>query len=358
MRGTMKKNQLPKAGRNVSEPRKTPDREPNYSAGDDDFDVPEPEEVGAAGAEGSAPLISFTAPENTSGTRIDLFLARLVPQFSRARLQGWLDQDRIWVDGAPAGPRTRVLGGEAVQVFTAPTLEQTAFEPEAMPLTILFEDAHVLVINKPAGLVVHPAAGNWSGTLLNGLLHHVPKLAKVPRAGIVHRLDKETTGLMVVARTLEAQTALVRQLQARSVRREYLAIVAGAVAVAGKVDAPIGRHPTQRKQMAVLAADATGAKPAITHYAPVANYARGASLVECRLETGRTHQIRVHMRHVGHPLVGDQTYGTVPSRAWFGRQALHARKLAFAHPATGRTVAYEVPVPPDMAALMTQLANE
>ena len=327
----------------------------NYSAGDDDFDLA----AAALGvAESAAATIELVTPENPDGTRIDLFLSRLVPQFSRARLQAWLDAGRINVDGAPASAKTRLLGGEVVLIVTAPSAEQQAFAAEPVPLHIVFEDAHIIVLNKRAGLVVHPAAGNWSGTVLNGLLHHAPALAQVPRAGIVHRLDKDTSGLMAVAKTLEAQTALVRQLQARTVRREYIAVVAGAVTAAGTVDAPIGRHPSQRTQMAVLAAGAAGAKPAITHYAPLAAYARGATLMECRLETGRTHQIRVHLRHIGHALVGDPVYGVLPSRTWFARQALHARTLAFQHPQTKRLVTFEAPPPPDMAALIAVLERE
>ncbi len=318
----------------------------NYSAGDDDFDP---------AADSAGELIAFRAPENPQGKRIDLFLSRLVPQFSRARLQDWLGTGRVKLDGVPAGSKTRLLGGEWVELTTAPTPEENAFAPEPIALDIRFEDRDVIIINKPPGLVVHPGAGNWSGTMLNGLLHHAPALAAVPRAGIVHRLDKETSGLMVVAKTLEAQTSLVRQLQARSVRREYLAVAAGSVASAGTIDASIGRHPTQRKLMAVLDAAATGAKPAVTHYVPLASYRSGATLVECRLETGRTHQIRVHLRHIGHPLVGDQVYGVMPSRAWFGRQALHAGRLAFEHPAQKKVVAYEMAPPADMAALLAEL---
>ena len=344
-----------KKGARFSVPAQAPKHVPNYSAGDDDFDLV----VAALGAaDSAAATIELVTPENPDGTRIDLFLSRLVPQFSRARLQTWLDDGRISADGVPASAKTRLLGGEAVRIVTTPTAEQHAFAPEAVPLDIVFEDAHVIVINKRAGLVVHPAAGNWSGTVLNGLLHHAPLLAGVPRAGIVHRLDKDTSGLMMVAKTLEAQTALVRQLQARTVRREYLAVVAGSITQAGTVDAPIGRHPTQRTLMAVLAADATGAKPAITHYTPLASYARMATLIECRLETGRTHQIRVHLRHVSHALVGDPVYGVLPSRGWFGRQALHARKLAFKHPHSKRLVTFEAPLPADMAALIATLESE
>ena len=327
----------------------------NYSAGDDDFDLAA---AALGAAESAAATIELVTPENPDGTRIDLFLSRLVPQFSRARLQTWLDDGRISADGAPATAKTRLLGGEAVRIVTAPSAEQQAFAPEPVPLDILFEDAHIIVLNKRPGLVVHPAPGNWSGTVLNGLLHHAPLLARVPRAGIVHRLDKDTSGLMAVAKTLEAQTALVRQLQTRTVRREYLAVAAGVVTQAGTVDAPIGRHPSQRTQMAVLAADAAGAKPAVTHYTPLAVYARGATLLECRLETGRTHQIRVHLRHIGHALAGDAVYGAMPSRAWFGRQALHARKLAFKHPHTKRLVTFDAPPPADMAALIAALESE
>ena len=318
-------------------------------------------------ADGAAPgpgqgarsdTLSLIAPENPERTRIDLLLSRMVPQFSRARLQEWLEAGRVTVDGASAGAKTRVKGGEQLEIKVAPDPEETAFSAENIPLDIVFEDATLIVLNKPAGLVVHPAAGNWSGTALNGLLHHAPQLAGVPRAGIVHRLDKETTGLMVVAKTVEAQTHLVRQLQAHTVKRNYLAVVAGQVRAGGTVNAPIGRHPSNRMQMAVLRAEDAGAKAAVTHYAPRALYARGASLIECRLETGRTHQIRVHMRHIGHALVGDQVYGTQPSRSWFGRQALHAQKLALTHPNSGREVAFEAAPPADLAELINQMEKE
>ena len=337
---------------------------PNYSAAEEDDDVFDaapgvaPDAAPGPGAAPSAQAIHAVAPDNPQGTRIDLVLARMVPQFSRARLQTWLDEGRITVDGASAGARTRLWGGEAVAIDPAAAPEQQAFTPEPIPLDIAFEDASVLVINKPAGLVVHPAAGNWSGTLLNGLLHHAPALARVPRAGIVHRLDKDTSGLMVVAKTLEAQTSLVRQLQARSMRREYLAVAAGRVEHSGTVDAAIGRHPTQRTLMAVLDAGAPGAKLAITHYQPLAYYARGATLLSCRLDTGRTHQIRVHLRYLGHALAGDQVYGVAPSRSWFARQALHARTLAFLHPANDKLMTHEAAPPQDLALLMRELKRE
>ena len=317
------------------------------------------EMTAAETAAGLPKVLYLTAPENPERLRIDLILARLVPQFSRARLQEWLGAGRITADGAIAGAKTWLKGGERIEIAAAPDPAETAFAAENIPLDIVFEDAALLVLNKPAGLVVHPAAGNWSGTVLNGLLHHAPQLSGIPRAGIVHRLDKETTGLMVVAKTVEAQTHLVRQLQARSVKRTYLALVAGEVGYAGTVDAPIGRHPAHRTQMAVLREGEAGAKPAITHYAPLKVYARGtkraASLVECRLETGRTHQIRVHLRHIGHPLAGDQVYGTLPSRGWFGRQALHACRLSFAHPVSGVEVAFDAAPPPDLEALIQQM---
>ena len=316
------------------------------------------ERLGEAGGTVPGPvpdILRMLAPENPERTRIDLLLSRMVPQFSRARLQEWLEAGRVTADGAIAGAKTRVKGGELLEIKVAPDPEETAFSAENIPLDIVFEDAALIVLNKPAGLVVHPAAGNWSGTALNGLLHHAPQLAGVPRAGIVHRLDKETTGLMVVAKTVAAQTHLVRQLQAHTVKRNYLAVVAGQVRAGGTVNAPVGRHPSNRMQMAVLRDEDAGAKPAVTHYAPLALYERGASLVECRLETGRTHQIRVHMRHLGHALVGDQVYGTQPSRGWFGRQALHAKKLELTHPKSGRQVRFEAAPPADMAELIQQL---
>ena len=326
----------------------------------EDEDYSAAAEVETAGAApGSEPeTLRLTAPENPHRVRIDLLLSRLVPQFSRARLQEWLEAGRVTVDGAAAAAKTRLKGGERIAIEVAPDPQETAFTAENIPLDIVFEDATLIVLNKPAGLVVHPAAGNWSGTALNGLLHHAPQLAGVPRAGIVHRLDKDTTGLMVVAKTVEAQTHLVRQLQAHTVKRNYLAVVAGTVRAGGTVNAPIGRHPSNRMQMAVLRAEDAGAKAAVTHYAPRALYARGASLIECRLETGRTHQIRVHMRHIGHALVGDQVYGTQPSRSWFGRQALHAQKLALTHPNSGREVAFEAAPPADLAELINQMEKE
>ena len=315
--------------------------------------VEEDADYSPEGGEESA--ISLVAAANPASHRIDLALARQVPQFSRARLQQWLEAGRIEVDGRAAGPKSRLFGGEAIVIRPEARVEDAAYVPEAMALDVVAEDESFIVINKPPGLVVHPAAGNWSGTLLNGLLHYRPALAQVPRAGIVHRLDKDTSGLMVVAATLEAQTALVRQLQARTVHRAYLAVAVGKFGKAGTVRASIGRHPAQRTLMAVLAAEASGAREAITYYKPMRALGTVATLLECRLETGRTHQIRVHMKHLGHPLVGDQQYGTLPSRAWFGRQALHARRLEFEHPATGKQVSFAADAPADFEALLKKL---
>ena len=286
--------------------------------------------------------------------RLDQALARLFPAHSRSRLQAWLKAGRITLDGAAADAKHKIWGGEALWVDAAPSQEVLAETAEDIPLALVHEDEHILVLDKPVGLVVHPGSGNWSGTLLNALLHHAPELAELPRAGIVHRLDKDTSGLMVVARTLEAHTDLVRQLQARTVRRHYYALVTGEVAGAGRVDAPIGRHPQQRTRMAVVGSG----RPAVTHFQVCERFAR-ATLVECRLETGRTHQIRVHMTHIGHPLVGDATYGRRrtgnPLLDEFPRQALHAFRLGLRHPASGAELAWESPLAADFAALLAQL---
>jgi 23S rRNA pseudouridine1911/1915/1917 synthase len=282
-------------------------------------------------------------------------LSRLLPMYSRSRIAHWIRCQRIEIDGRPALPKNRIRGGETVRIDPAPDPAETAAAAEDIPLDVAYEDAALLVINKPAGLVVHPGSGNWSGTLLNALLKHAPALEGVPRAGIVHRLDKDTSGLLVVAKTLTAQTSLVRQLQAHTVRREYLAIVHGKVGRGGSVDAPVGRHPTQRTRMAVVARG----KPAVTHYAVLRQFAK-ATLLRCRLETGRTHQIRVHMQSIGHPLVGDPVYAkqrTVRDAALarFRRQALHAEKLELLHPEHGGSMAWQADAPADMQALMAEL---
>ena len=294
--------------------------------------------------------ISLVIPHTLAGLRLDQALSKMLPDYSRARLQGWIKEDLVRVDDQSAIAKQKVWGGERVQVTPQAHPEENAFKPQAMDLAIVYEDETILVINKPAGLVVHPAAGNWEGTLLNALLHHRPALAQIPRAGIVHRLDKDTTGLLVVACTLEAQTDLVRQLQARTVSRRYIAVVSGAVRADGVVDAPIGRHPVHRTRMAVVP---TG-RPARTHYA-VRDRLRDATALECRLETGRTHQIRVHMASIGHPLLGDDTYAPRPVAAQFDRQALHAWRLGLIHPKSGADVAWEVPLPDDLVQLIDSL---
>lgn len=287
------------------------------------------------------------------GVRLDKALSQLLPQYSRSRLQQWIEAGNVRVDGQPARGKAQMLGDEIVLVEPQAAPEEGAYTPEAMALNIVHEDEAILVLDKPAGLVVHPAAGNWSGTLLNGLLHHAPALAGVPRAGIVHRLDKDTSGLMVVARTIEAQTDLVRQLQARSVTREYLALAWGTPQLNGQVDAPIGRHPRDRLRMTV--SRHSSAKPALTHYQRLAGGMldrHPVSLLRCRLETGRTHQIRVHMQSLGFALVGDPLYGKPHLAPFFPRQALHAQRLALIHPATHVECAWRAPVPQDLRDLL------
>jgi 23S rRNA pseudouridine1911/1915/1917 synthase len=300
-------------------------------------------------------------PEAMAGMRLDQAAAELFPDFSRERLKGWIKQGALSMDGAPARPRDKIHGGERLTLDTV-IEDEARWEPQAIALDIVFEDDDVLVIDKPAGLVVHPGAGNADGTLLNAVLHHCPQLAAVPRAGIVHRLDKDTTGLMVVAKTLAAQTSLVEQLQARSVSREYDAVVIGVMTSGGTVDAPIGRHPKDRKRQAVTASG----KPAVTHYRVVERF-RGHTHVRCKLETGRTHQIRVHMAHRRFALIGDALYSgrlKLPAGASdtlkeilreFPRQALHARKLAFIHPASGKPVEFRAELADDLLMLLDYL---
>jgi 23S rRNA pseudouridine1911/1915/1917 synthase len=303
--------------------------------------------------------LSFICPPEAAGKRLDQALAQLLPQYSRSRLQGWIKAGQLRVDGQETRDvRHKLRGGEFCVLTPAPDMAALAHAPEDIALDIIFADAALIVINKPAGLVVHPGNGNWSGTLLNALLHHDPELVRIPRAGIVHRLDKETSGLMVVARTLEAQTQLVRQLQARSVKREYLAVATGEIPRGGTVDAPIGRHPTHRVKMAVVRAQrGDSGKPAVTHYQALECFT-GATLLACQLETGRTHQIRVHMAHIGHPLLGDPVYGRVQANLpAFHRQALHATRLTLAHPVNGETMRWEAPLPEDMRALLERLRH-
>lgn len=287
------------------------------------------------------------------GTRLDKVLSQLVSQYSRSRIQQWIEAGYVTVDGQPARVKMVVLGDETVIIQPQAGPEERAFTPEHIELSIVYEDASIMVIDKPAGLVVHPGAGNWSGTLLNGLLHHFPAINRVPRAGIVHRLDKDTSGLMVVAKTLQAQTELVRQLQARSIKREYLALVWGSPQISGKVDGAIGRHPRDRIKMVV--SESAQAKPAVTYYERIATGTikrHAVSLMRCRLETGRTHQIRVHMQSIGFSLVGDALYGKQHLVSVFGRQALHAYRLGLAHPESGANDEWNTPLPVDFAGLL------
>ncbi|ROQ17043.1 ribosomal large subunit pseudouridine synthase D [Marinimicrobium koreense] len=305
---------------------------------------------------------STRVPPDMAGMRFDQVASGLFPEFSRARLQSWIKDGQLTLDGRIAKPKERLLGGETLRL-EAELEAQGEWEPEAIDLNIVYEDDDLLVINKPAGLVVHPAAGNHTGTLLNALLHHCPALEGVPRAGIVHRLDKDTTGLMVVAKTLSAHTDLVEQLQERIVSREYEAVAIGTMTGGGTVDAPIGRHPRQRKLMAVLE---RGGKRAVTHYRLLERFAAHTH-IRVKLETGRTHQIRVHMAHIRHPLVGDATYAgrfKIPKGASdelihelksFPRQALHAARLGLEHPGTGEYREWTAPLPDDFQSLLAAL---
>ncbi|XZG71237.1 23S rRNA pseudouridine(1911/1915/1917) synthase RluD [Chitinibacteraceae bacterium HSL-7] len=304
----------------------------------------------------------LTASNDVAGMRLDAALAQMLPEFSRSRLTGWIKDDRVKVDGQPASPKTKIWGGESIEVTPEANPEEVSFTAEPVEINVVYEDDAIVVINKAAGLVVHPGAGNWSGTVLNGLLYRYPELAHVPRAGIVHRLDKDTSGLMVVARTLAAQNHLVKQLQARTVKRVYAAVSQGLVPHDGTVDAPIGRHPRERIKMAVTG----NGKAAVTHYRVVERFS-SHTLVECKLETGRTHQIRVHMAHLGFPLAADPVYGgraklfapeIMIALEDFGRQALHAKKLALVHPITGKTMEWRSQLPEDMQQLVLALRNE
>ena len=300
-----------------------------------------------------------------SGKRLDQVAAELFGDYSRSRIKQWIDDGALQVDGQVRKPKDRLVGGE--QLTLQATIEPAGeWQPEPITLNIVYEDDHLLVINKPTNLVVHPAAGNYSGTLLNGLLHHCPSLENVPRAGIVHRLDKDTTGLMVVAKTLAAHHDLVRQLQARSVKREYEAVVQGTMTGGGTVEAAIGRHPRSRTKMAVVS---HGGKEAITHYRLIHKF-RDHTHIRLGLETGRTHQIRVHMAHISHPLVGDATYAgrmKLPKgasgeliellRNGFKRQALHAASLALVHPHSGEIMEWDAALPADFENLLDVLSN-
>ena len=291
-------------------------------------------------------------PTAMGGLRLDQALAKLFPQYSRSRLQAWLESGHIRIDGAQSHSRKAVTGGEKIDLKPPPPPSDVP-QAQKMPLKIVHEDAALIIIDKPAGLVVHPGAGVPDRTLLNALLAHAPALAGVPRAGIVHRLDKDTSGLLVVAKTIEAQISLVRQLAERSVRRVYLAVVQGDPPASGMIDAPVGRDERARVRMAV----SHRGKPARTAYRVLERYG-SAALVECRLETGRTHQIRVHFQHIRHPLVGDQTYrrGTRHGIA-FERQALHAAELSLVHPTSGETMTWKSAPPRDFRKLLGVLRH-
>jgi 23S rRNA pseudouridine1911/1915/1917 synthase len=311
-------------------------------------------------AEDTAPRTAVV-PAEASGRRFDAVLAELFPEFSRSRLAEWIKSGDAVLDGRQARPRDPVRGGETVTLTVVLEI-QTRSEPEDIALDVLHEDADVFVLNKPAGLVVHPGAGNPAGTLVNALLHRDPGLATLPRAGIVHRLDKDTSGVMVVARTLPAHTALVAQLSAREVHRQYLAVVVGALVSGGTANAPIDRHPRDRLRQTVR----EDGREAVTHYRLRERF-RAHTLLECRLETGRTHQIRVHMAHIKHPIIGDPLYGgalklpkgatteLIESLRGFKRQALHAETLEFVHPLSGEPIRCSTPMPADMQALVAVL---
>jgi 23S rRNA pseudouridine1911/1915/1917 synthase len=308
----------------------------------------------------------LVVPESHAGLRVDVALQQLLPEFSRSKLQEWIKDEFVLVNQSYVSVKHKVYAGDEIKVIVQENPENNAFLPEAIPLDIIFEDETLLVINKPAGMVVHPAVGNWSGTLLNALLHHVPDIAHVPRCGIVHRLDKETSGLLVVAKTLSAQTHLVQQLQARTVKREYRAIVWGQLWKNGKVGQPIGRHPSIRTRMAVH----LSGKPAVTHYEILERFGVHTYL-RCNLETGRTHQIRVHMQYLKAPIVGDPVYGLksiMPIKSMsdtlrqhilgFHRQALHAIRLGLIHPLSNEAMEWSIDLPDDMKALLEMIRLE
>jgi len=308
--------------------------------------------------------LELVIPDEMRGRRLDQALAELVPEYSRSRLQQWIRSGEVTLDNRSQQAKAKVMGGENVRI-DAEIIAQTASEPEPIPLDLVYEDEALLVVNKPAGLVVHPAVGNPAGTLLNALLNYDESLVGLPRAGIVHRLDKNTSGLMVVARNLTAHKRLVEALQARVVKREYLTVVHSVLTAGGRIEAPIGRHPVDRKRMAVV----SGGKEAVTHYRVEERY-RAHTLVRVQLETGRTHQIRVHMAHQHIPVLGDPAYGgrlRMPKGAdaafrdllsGFRRQALHATQLGLTHPISNEEMRWQAEVPEDMAQLIEVLRED
>jgi 23S rRNA pseudouridine1911/1915/1917 synthase len=308
--------------------------------------------------------LSATIPPEHAGKRLDQAVALLFPDYSRSRLQQWIRDGMLTVNGKLGKAKDSVQGHEIIHIQAQPTVQQN-WQAQALPLTIVFEDEHLLVINKPAGLVVHPAAGNLDNTLVNAVLHHAPELAVLPRAGIVHRLDKDTTGLLVIAKTLPAHTYLTTALQQRDIAREYECVVNGTLISGGTIDEPIGRHAHDRLKQAVI----SSGKHAITHYRILTRFRRHTHL-HVKLETGRTHQIRVHMSHIHHPIVGDITYGgrvLLPPQAstivietlrQFKRQALHAKRLALQHPITHQLMTWEAPLPADLQTLIDVLKQD
>ena len=308
-------------------------------------------------------ILTEKVPEELAGTRLDQILAKLFPEYSRSKLQTWIKLGRVQVDDSVRKPKERLEGGEMIRL-DAEAEALVECEAEAIPLEIVFEDEALLIVNKPAGMVVHPGTGNWNGTLQNALLYHNDKLVALPRAGIVHRIDKQTSGLLVVAKTLQAHNYLVEQLQARDIHREYQAITQGRMTAGGKVDEPIGRHPVDRKRNAVR----ENGKQAVTHYRVLERFARH-TLIQVKLETGRTHQIRVHMEYLRYPLVGDPVYGgrfRLPPQCSerlekilreFKRQALHAAKLGLRHPVSHEHMEWQADLPDDMQQLLQALKN-
>lgn len=311
-----------------------------------------------------ARILSAVFPPEHAGKRLDQALVMLFPEFTRSQLQQWIADGRVRIGGVQPRKRDRIRGGERVEI-DVPTAPVTTAAAQDIPLDLVYEDAELLVINKPPGLVVHPGAGNREGTLMNALLHHAPALAALPRAGIVHRLDKDTSGLLVVAKTERARQHLIAQLAARTVEREYVALVDGVLIAGGTVAAAIGRHRRDRTRMAV----SSSGREAISHYRVLKKY-RVHTLVQVKLESGRTHQIRVHMAHLHHPVVGDPVYGgrlrlpkgcselLAEQLRGFKRQALHAVKLSLIHPASGKKMSWAASVPADMGALMEALADD
>ncbi|MFW5450361.1 MAG: 23S rRNA pseudouridine(1911/1915/1917) synthase RluD [Methylophagaceae bacterium] len=304
-------------------------------------------------------------PDESAGLRLDQALAQLFPDYSRGQLSKWIKAGDVSVDTKQLRPRDAVSGGEAIIISAQIEVVDDRWTAEEIQLDIIHEDDEVIILNKPAGMVVHPGAGNHDGTLVNALLHHAPQLETIPRAGIVHRIDKGTTGLLMIAKTLRAHNSLVNQLQEHTVLREYQAITMGVMTAGGTVDEPVGRHPVDRKRQAVIGAG----KHAITHYRVEHRY-RAHSHIRCQLETGRTHQIRVHMAHIRYPLLGDPVYGgrirlpkganeqTIEILQGFRRQALHAGVLGFIHPATEQEVSWKIDIPNDMQTILTALTKD